>query len=190
MKKVSLLFLIGMLLTSVTFTSCDKVADELQNSVEVTINTDLEAAFVATPTEVKASTDGNYEFKEVVILDPSRSDDLSDYLDKIQSVEITGITIRVTSISNPNIVLNSAVFTLVDNIDGSKFEYNTPANSAIVVGSTFAIGESNAGWDTINKIIGDMHASTITAEGSINQDNFEVGFVYVISIKATATPLS
>lgn len=179
-----------MLFTAVTFTSCDKIADEVQDSIEVTINTDLEAPFVAIPTAVKANADGNYEFKEVVILDPSRNDDLIDYLDKIKSIEVTGIKLIVTSISSANIVLNNATFTLVDNIDGSKFEYSTPLNSAISVGSTFEIGEENAGWDTINKIIENMHASTITAEGSINEDNFEVGFVYIISIKATATPLS
>ena len=177
-----------MLFTAFTFTSCDKLADEIEDSVEVTINTSFEAPFVATPVSEKANADGNTEFKEIVIIDPSENDDLADYLEKIQSVEITGINLLVTSISDPSIVLNSGVFSITDNVNGSTFVYNTPQDTPISKGSTFAIGELNPGWDTINQIVEDMNASTLTAIGSINQDDFEIGFVYSISVKVVAKP--
>jgi len=186
MKKLNILFLLGILITSISFTSCEKLADDVQNAVEVTINTDFEAPFVATPTNAKANADGSSTFDETVILDPSNSGDLSDYLDKIESVEIKSIHVLVTSISDPYIVLRSATFTVTDNVDHGVFTYSTPENSAIAVGSTFEIPADNPGWDVINKAMNDMHATTVHAVGAINQDTFEIGFVYIISVKVLA----
>lgn len=188
MKKVSFLFLVGILFTAITFTSCEKVADEIQDSVEVTINTEFEAPFVAVPTSGKAVADGSYDFKATALLDPANNADLADYLDKIKSIEITGIHVLVTSISDPAIVLNSGTFTLTDNVTGSEFMFTTPNNSAIAVGTTFEVSDINPGWDTVNEIIASMNASTIDAVGTINQENFEVGFKYVVAVKVVAKP--
>jgi len=188
MKKVNILFLIGILFTAITFTSCDKIADEVQDSIEVTINTDLEAPFIAKPVTEKANADGGYEFREIIIIDPSQNPDLSDYMEKIQSVEVTGINILVTSISTTSLVLNNAIFTLTDNVNGSEFVYSTPVNNAISVGTSFHIGDTDPNWAAVNQMISDMHSTTLTARGSFNEDNFEVGFVYAISVKVVAKP--
>lgn len=185
MKKVSFLFLLGILFTAITFTSCEKVADEIQDSVEVTINTELEAPFVAVPTSDK---DDSYDFRETALLDPANNDDLADYLDKIKSIEITGIHVLVTSISDPAIILNSGRFSLTDNVTGNEFMFTTPNNSAIAVGTTFEVADTNPGWDTVNEIIASMNASTVEAVGTINQENFEVGFKYVVAVKVVAKP--
>ncbi len=188
MKKANILFLIGILFTAVTFTSCEKIADGVQDALELTINTDFSAPFVATPTDEKANADGSYNFKEVAILDPSQNADLAEYLQKIQSIDITTIEILITSVSNPNLVLRNGEFTLTDNVTGDTFTYHSPENTAIAMGTTLAVEETNPGWDIVNQIVDNMHASTIVAVGGLNQDDFEIEFEYIIKVKVVVNP--
>ena len=176
MKKSSSIFLLGILLSAFTFTSCDKIED----AVEVTINTDLEAPIVAIP-ETKSAT-----FNVSEVLDPRESKDLKDYLDKIKSIEITNIKIEIVSFTPAGIDLESAVFSVIDNINQKKFEYSTPANTRLTEGLIFEVGKDHPHWAIINGIISDLHASTITAVGSVNGEEFIIEFKLIISVKAIA----
>ncbi|NOR87270.1 MAG: hypothetical protein GQ527_06645 [Bacteroidales bacterium] len=181
MKKLSYLFMIGMMVIAGSFTSCQEIADELEDAVEVTINTELSVPFVAVPDASKGAS-----FKVSEVLDPANNEDLADYLEKIQSVEITNITVNVTSVSSSDLILESAVFNLTDNVNGSEFRFSIPNNSAVAEGSVFEVGADNPDWDTINEIISAMHASTVEAVGTFNLDEFEVGFEYVVSVRVVA----
>jgi len=183
MKKLNILFLLGIFITSISFTSCEKLADDVQNAVEITVNTDFTAPFVATPVEGKINKDGSGSFNERAILDPRNNDDLSPYLDKIKNVDLQSIRILITKVSVPNLILQSATFTLIDNVDGSVFSYSTPENTPIAEGSVFIVPEEVADWDLVSKTFNSMHASTITAVGSLNQENFEIEFEYIVSSK-------
>jgi len=177
MKKLSFIFLLGIVLSAFTFTSCDKIED----AVEVTINTDFEAPLVVTP-EGKSAT-----FNETVVLDPRESKDLKDYLDDIKSIDITKIKIKVVSVDPAGIELENATFTITDNVTAEKFEYSTPDNSKLTAGQMFEVGSDHPQWAIINKIISDLHASTVTAVGSVNNDEFTIEFKLIISVKATAS---
>lgn len=180
MKKTTFIFLFGILLSAFSITSCDK----LEDAVEVTINTEFVAPLEATPIAGKSAT-----FNESIVLDPSKSDDLSDYLDEISSVEILNIKIEVTSVDPIGIELENSTFTVVDNENGNAFVYSTPDNTKLAVGTIFEVGEDHEDWEVIQKIINDMHASTITAVGSVNDDQFKIGFNFIIKVRVTASGL-
>ncbi|MCK5775575.1 MAG: hypothetical protein KAH25_05340 [Bacteroidales bacterium] len=179
MKKISSIFLLGILLSAFSFTSCDKIED----AVEVTINTEFEAPLVAVP-EGKSAT-----FNVSEVLDPRDSKDLKDYLDKIKSIEITNIKIEVVSVAPADIELENAVFSVTDNVTGKKFEYSTPANTKLTEGLIFEVGKDHPDWAIINGIINDLHASTVTAVGSVNNEEFVIEFKLIISVKAVANGL-
>ncbi len=188
MKKLSSLFVVAILVFAGTFTSCEKVAEEIQNSVEVTVYTDLEAPFTAVPDATKSADEGSANFSSTSVIDISNNADLSDYLENIKSIEITKIKVMVTSTTPSDLVLESGTFSITDNVSGSSFAFSTPADMPITVGSQFEVGSDAPGWDTVNSIIASMNASTISAVGTINNDTFEVGFVYMVSVKVVAKP--
>jgi len=178
MKKNTFIFLLGILLSAVTFTSCDK----LEDAVEITINTELKTHIDVVPVEGKSTT-----FKESVDFDPKNSEDLADYINELKSVDLLGVKIIVTSIQPEGIELESGSFSVKDKENGSLFVYNTPDNTKLAVGTVFEIGEGYKDWDVIKKMINDMHASVITAVGSVNNDNFKIGYDIAYKIKATAS---
>lgn len=188
MKKLSSLFVVALLVLAGTFTSCEKVAEEIQNSVEVTVYTDLEAPMLAVPDVTKSTEEGSASFSETAIIDISNNADLADYLESIQSIEVTKIQVLVTSTTPSGLALESGTFSITDNVNGDSFAFASPANMPITVGAQFEIGSDAPGWDTVNSIIASMHASTVSAVGTINNDTFEVGFVVMVSVKVVAKP--
>jgi len=188
MKKLSSLFVVALLVLAGTFTSCEKVAEEIQNAVEVTIYTDLEAPMTAIPDVTKATSDGSASFDETYVLDISNNEDLADYLDNIQSIEVTKIKVLVTSTTPDNLVLESGSFSFTDNVNGDSFVFASPANMPILEGASFEVGSTTPGWDTVNTIIASMNASTVRAVGTINNDPYEVGFLVMVSVKVVAKP--
>lgn len=188
MKKLSSLFVLALFVFAGMFTSCEKVAEEIQNSVEVTVYTDLEAPFTAVPDGTKSTKEGSASFSETAIIDISNNADLADYLDNIQSIEIVKIQVLVTSTTPTGLALESGTFSITDNVSGDSFAFSTPTDMPIAVGTYFEVGSDVPGWDTVNSIIASMNASTVSAVGTINNDTFEVGFIYVVSVKVVAKP--
>lgn len=167
-----------------TFTSCEKVAEELQSATEVTINTDLEVPMVLVPESAKST---NATFKETAVINLSENEDLKEYLSDIKSIEVTKILIKILSSDPTNLTLESGNFSIKDDVNGDSFSFSTPANSPLIAGTQLEFGPTTPGWSIVNAIINSQHSATLTAVGSINNETFTVGFNYVISLKATAS---
>lgn len=187
MKKFTFLLMASLVILAATFSSCEKVAEGLENSVEVTIYTDLSASFLAVP-DIAKDLDGSATFSETAVIDINQNSDLADYLDGIESIEVTKVKIIITSVSSDQLVLEKGTFSIKDNTTEDLFAFSTPENLSLAIGTEFSLPTETAGWDIINKIIASMHPATVTAEGMVNDEAFEVGFNYVISVKVKAKP--
>ena len=185
MKKVTFLFLIGMFITAVSFTSCKKVVDDIQDSVEVTLHTDLNVPMDLVPTATK---DGSGAFNAQATLDPSQNAELSDYLEKIKKIDVEKIKVLVTRVSTSGLVMRTGTFTLTDNVNGDSFTFSTPENFAIAVGTTYEIDDTTEGWATLNQIVTSLHPVTVSAVGSINNTDFDIGADVILPVKAVAKP--
>lgn len=188
MKKLSYLLMFGILVIAGSLTSCQQIADDIQDSAEVTIHTEFEAPFVAVPDASKALADGSFPFSTTAVIDPKSNPDLADYLEKIQSIEIVKVQVKVTEVSHDNLVLLNSTYTLTDSESDGRFAFSSEPDLGISVDTKFSVGAEHPDWDVINQIINNMHAGVITANGSFNQENFEVGFTYIISVKVVAKP--
>lgn len=186
MKKLLSLFVIALLIVAGTFTSCEEAKDAL----EVTVYTDLEAPFTAVPDVTKSGQKGSASFSSSAILDISQNADLADYLESIKSIEITKIKIVITSTDTTGLILENGTFSITDNVSGDSFAFSSPDNMPITVGAEFEVGSDDPGWDVVNAIIASMNACTVSAVGTINNETFEVGFTYIISVKVVASPLN
>jgi len=185
MKKVTFLFLIGMFITAVSFTSCKKVVDDLQDSIEVTLHTDLAVPMDIVPTAGKGNTG---EFNSQATLDPTQNAELADYLEKIKRIEVEKIKVLVTRVSVADLIMRTGTFTLTDNETGDSFTFHTPENFAIAVGTTYEIDNTTEGWATLNQIVTSLHAVTVSAVGTINNNNYDIGADIILPVKAVAKP--
>lgn len=183
MKKLSFLLIAGLVLLGGAFTSCEKIAEEIQNATEITINTTLDAPIVAVP-EISKSTDGNAKFNEFYILDIANNVDLKDHLDKIQSLELTEIEVTIVSATPNGLTLIDGLYSITDNVNGDSFSFNSPSNLPLVNGSSFKVDENTPGWNTVNAIIASKNPSTLRAIGTINNETFEVNFNCSLKVKA------
>lgn len=172
----------GLILLSGAFTSCEKIAEELENATEITINTTLDAPIVAVP---EASKAGEARFNESYVLDIANNADLGDYIEKIKSLELKQITVTVESSTPSNLTLLNGTFSITDNVDGTSFSFAAPNNMPLLNGSSFTIDETNPGWATVNAIIASKHAATVRANGVISNETFEVTFLCSLGVKAT-----
>lgn len=188
MKKLSALFAVALIVLAGTLSSCKKIEDKLRDAMDVTIHTEIETPFTVVPDAVRSTRAGSSNFSSNSIIDISENDDLEDYLDNIQSLEVTKIKVMITSTTPSGLALVSSNFSIIDNVNGDSFSFATPANMPIIDGSQFEIGSDAPGWDIINRIIASMHASTLNVTGTINNDTFEVGFVHIIDVKVVANP--
>ncbi len=183
MKKLSLLIAAGLIIIAGTFTSCEKVAEEIAKATEITVNTTLDAPIVAVP-EASKSTDANGTFKESYVLDLASNEDLKDHLDKIQSLSMSEIQVLIQSSSPENLTLLNGTFSITDNVNGDSFTFSSPANFPLVDGTKFTINEDVPGWDMANQIIASKHAATLGAIGTIDNEAFEVNFLCSLKVKA------
>ena len=186
MKKLSLLFILAIFASAAMFSGCEKLADELENSVVVTIHAKLEAPITAVPSTGKFGSDG-YGYNERAVLDPATNEDLAVYLTSIDTIDVESITILVTSVSSNNLILENSTFTITDNVDGSSFTYSTPANTPVTDGTIFHVDSSLPGFNNVNLMMDSLHSATVTAVGSVNQNEFSIGYVYAVGVRVVAS---
>ena len=181
--------LIPILLIVVLFSglvSCEKIADEIGGAVEITINTDIEAPLVVVPMETKGPSDTAFFLKSAT-LNPTKNEDLADYLEEIENIEVTGIALKVTEVSQENLVMYNGHFNFTDLVNNKTFDFDTEVNTPIQIGTLIEVDNTHENWDVIVKAMEDLHAGQITAQGAINSNDFKITFVYGISIKVKAS---
>lgn len=183
MKKLSFLLMTGLIMLSGAFTSCEKVAEELENATEVTVNTTLEAPMVAVPEENK-SADANGTFKEEETIDLATNEDLKDHLDKIKSIEAESITVTISKSIPDNLTLLNGAFSATDDVLGTNYSFASPADFPLTSGQSFTFGPGSPGWAELNKILASKNPFTVKAIGTINSEEFTIEFVTSIGVKA------
>lgn len=187
MKKINLIMMAALITIAASFSSCEKLAEELQDSMKATIYTELNAAFLALPDAEKNSMVST-TFSDTAIIDINRNEDLEDYLETIESIEVYKIKVQIDSVSSDNLVLENATFSIIDNTTEEMFEFSTPSNLPLVLNAEYELPESYPGWDKVNEIIGSMHSVTAIATGSINNEDFTVRLNVILYVRVTATP--
>ncbi|HAG15267.1 MAG TPA: hypothetical protein DCG69_01910 [Bacteroidales bacterium] len=180
MKKLTYLFIALTVFASGAFISCDKVKDLLEITLyDVTFDVDLDVS------ELSTKVDG-YAFSGTASFDPSSNADLAPYLATIREVEITELKLTVTSITPATgVSLIDASFSLTDNVNSAEFVYQITTLTPLVVGTEFIINQNTPNFSVVTDIISNMHASTISLSGHVNQPGFVIGFNNLITADIT-----
>ena len=189
MKKISYLLMAVMFVASFSFTSCQQIADSIEDSAEITIQTEFSIPLTVVPVGGKSLNDDVYHFASSTILDPAENEDLTDYLSDIKKLEIKGIKILIKSVSTTGLILDNSTFIIKKQGEGDNiFTYSTPEGMALVEGAEIVIPNDHPDWDELNSLIKRMSPMSISVSGDINNDAFTVEFEWIISTKITVEP--
>lgn len=175
MKKLSYLLIIMSVFISGLFVSCSDVKDALETTIEdVTFDVDVNVSEITTK-------DDSYEFGGSATLDPKGNSDIGPYLSTIRAVKIKEVIVEVTSITPATgIDLMDATFTLTDLENSAAFTYQITESTPLTLGKTFVLNSSTPNFSVVSDIISDLHSSTVSLSGHVNQTGFVLGFKYTI----------
>jgi hypothetical protein len=107
------------------------------------------------------------------VIEPTEDPNVNIYLNNIQEYEIQSVKGTITSMSQENVTVTSAVFTV------HNFQYDAIwafQNELLTTGKTITFGNENGQWDTVASILKDGQEVTllITGEADFSGVTFTV----------------
>lgn len=153
MKKTIFLLLIPALIFSLG--SCQKIKDSLTVDVPVEFYVDLE---ITTGSDLKSSGGA---FLATETFDPAGSDDLEEYLDKIQGYTLTGMQGTVEGLTE-QVTLITAQLSVSNSTKTVQWSFS---DLTINNGSMLSLTNDNGQWTTISEMLSEMQVITVSFGG-------------------------
>ena len=153
MKKTLFLLLIPAIIFSLG--SCQKIKDSLTVDVPVEFDVELE---VTTGSDLKSNPG---EFNASETFDPAGSDELENYLEKIQGYTLTGMQGTVANLTEELTLIN-ALLTVSTETQSVQWSFS---NLIINNGSLVSLPNDSGQWTTISEMLIDMKIITVTFSG-------------------------
>jgi len=112
-------------------------------------------------------------FSASAVIEPTEDPNVNIYLNNIKEYEIQSVKGTITSMSQENVTVTSAVFTV------HNFQYDAIwafQNELLTTGKTITFGNENGQWDTVAGILKDGQEVTllITGEADFSGVTFTV----------------
>jgi len=182
MKKRSIYLIIALAMLLIgSLSSCDKITELL----EVTL--DDFAYPVIVSVDITSSESSPYAFSGTGDFDGITDPDEDEYVgDIIHAVNVKSISIIISDLAaDSEIELLDGVFTLTDDVTGKSLTYEINEPITITPYMEFVIDPSTTNYGIVEEIIKDIHQSTITINGHVNQDEIYLTFMYTIVADVT-----
>jgi len=176
MKNLTTL-LIGLFLTGIIFTGCNKIKEIADVDFIANYIADLDVDMAA------KSTDATFSVETTI--DPLSNDNVKEYIDKIKDYEIQKVTVEVTYINNDANLVSGELDIFTDNNLASW----TLSNLPLTQGGKLELGNENGQWETITKIFEEQSSFVVKLEGETDEDGLIFTIRLIIETKITANPL-
>lgn len=178
-RKLMQLTLVSFIL-ALSFTSCDKVSDALQITLEDVLYA------VEVPVEFNTLKSDIYTFSGSGAFDPNAEEGDEAFGKIIQQVNVKSVSIMVSNLSAPSeVIIEDAVFTLTDHSTGKVLSYVIDGPLTLLPYAEFTIDESTPNFSVVSDILKDLHGATIAINGKINQNEIVLSFMYTITADIT-----
>jgi hypothetical protein len=177
MKKLFIIVSV-MMLTSIVFTSCDKVKDLNTVDFDTTFSGDLDCSTAGVKSNPLVPTFGGS-----AVIEPTSDPNVNLYLNKIQKYDIQAVKATITSMSQENVTVTTA-YLLIKN-----FQYQAQwdfQNELLTTGKIITLGNENGQWDTVSDILKDGQEFTILITGEADFSGVTVTVKVDIETKVTA----
>jgi len=176
MKKYQYL-LIGILLSGILFSGCNKMKEGL--NVKFNVNYENNMNFNV--------PDGSrtMAFSKSVNIDPFSSSVFEKHYDQIKKIEIVSLSAEVTSVTKEVDVISTTVNVSNDNRSAQWTLENIP----LKVGSVFNLNNDNGQWNVITDIMLDKNVFTEKIEGELSEGGVQFTLKVKIKTKITVNAL-
>lgn len=175
-KKITYLIIATALMLTGGLTSCDKVTDLLEITLE---------DFVYS-VEFETTKSSSYTFNGTGPFDLTASPEDESFGKIIKQVDLKSISIIVSSLSaNSTVEIYDAVFVITDDVTGKSLTYAITEPITIYPFMEFVVDPSTPNFDVLADILKDPHPATIRIDGHVNQNEIALTFMYTITADIT-----
>lgn len=183
MKKVIHIAMITLL--AGTITSCEKIKSWFDVEGDTSFSTNL---YIDVMDDAMKSTASTHFYKEAYI-DPLDDDDIAEYQENINKIEVTNIVATVTSVSNDNVIFDKGTFIAVKGSDEAKWIIDEPWT--VTVGDKITLKDDQTAkfYNKVTNMLTNLESLTVIADGYCNQTGVFVTIEVGIDVKYTANPL-
>lgn len=179
-KKLTYLIIATALMLTGGLTSCDKVTDLLEITLEDFVYS------VEVPVEFETTKSSSYAFNGTGPFDLAASPEDESFGKIIKQVNLKSISIIVSSLSaNSTVEIYDAVFVITDDVTGKSLTYAITEPITIYPFMEFVVDPSTPNFDMLADILKDPHPATIRIDGHINQNEIALTFMYTITADIT-----
>jgi len=179
-KKLTYLIIATALILTGGLTSCDKVTDLLEITLEDFVYS------VEVPVDLETSKVSRYAFNGTGPFDPNASPEDETFGKIIKQVDLKNISIIVSSLSaSSDVGIYDAVFVITDDVTGKSLTYEIVEPIIIYPFMEFVIDPNSPNFSVLSDILKDLHPATIRINGHVNQKEIALTFMYSITADLT-----
>jgi len=174
-KKLTYLFIATAITLAGGLTSCNKVTDLLEITLE-----DF-AYSVEVPVEIETTKGSSYAFSGTGPFDPNASPGDESFGKIIKQVDLKSISIMVSELqASSDVIIEDAVFVITDDETGKSLTFEITEPITIYPFMEFTIDPSTPNFSVLADILKDLHPATISINGHVNQNEIALTFMYSI----------
>lgn len=176
-KRLTYLFIATTLVLTGGLSSCDKITDLLETTLEDV----LYPIFVSA--EITPNNDGANAFRGTSPFDSSDSEGNELVGQIIHGVDLKSVKLVIDNFTyETELEIFDAVIEIKDDVSGESLIYSIPAPVSITPFMEFEIPSSTSNYNVVTDIIQDLHAATVTVNGHISEDDVDLAFmVYIVA---------
>lgn len=179
-KKLTHLIIATAFILVGSLTSCDKVTDLLEITLEDFVYS------VEVPVDIETTKGSGFTFNGTGPFDPNASPEDESFGKIIKQVDLKSISIMVSELTaSSEVVIYDAVFVITDDETGKSLTFEITEPITIYPFMEFVIDPSTPNFSVLADILKDLHPATISINGHVNQNEIALTFMYSITADLT-----
>ena len=180
MKNV--LSIVVMVILTASLTSCEKI----KSWFNVDIDTNIEGVMDVESDDVALKSTEAYSLNGSDTIDLSDNDDLADYTDLIEDIEVHSVSLSVVSIDSSGVMILAGSEFSISSTDNPGITWPITSDWPITAGTSVTLDSDD--YSVLNDMLQGDAPVTFRSTGSCNKGNVHIELTYDIDVTVTANP--
>jgi len=180
MKNV--LSVLVLVILTAGLTSCEKI----KSWFNVDIDTTLEGQMNLVSGDVAVKSTEAYSINGSATIDLSDNDDLADYTDLIEDIEVHSVSLSVVSIDSTGVMILAGSEFSISSTDNPGITWPISSDWPITAGTFITLDSDD--YSVLNDMLQGTAPVTFTSTGFCNKGNVHIDLTYEIDVTVEANP--
>jgi hypothetical protein len=174
------------ILVLLTFTASLNSCEKIKDLFNVDIDTALEGQMNLVSDDVALKSTEAYSINGSATIDLSDNDDLAEYTDLIEDIEVHSVTLEVVSIDSAGVMILAGSEFSISSTDNPGLTWPITSDWPIVAGTSVTLDSDD--YSVLNDMLEGDAPVTFSSSGSCNKGNVHISLTYSIDVTVEANP--